>query len=65
MVSTDFPSLVDIKIEKTVKSSIDLYFWKGNISKCRQYFEEEKIKRSIVLVLTFYRKIRTLTMVIR
>ena len=28
-------------------------------------FEVEKIKRASILVLTFYRKIRTLTMVIR
>ena len=28
-------------------------------------FEEEKIKRAIILVLTFHRKIRTLTMVFR
>ena len=27
--------------------------------RCRQCFEEEKIKRAIVLVLTFYRQIRT------
>ena len=30
-----------------------------------RYFQEEKIKRASILVLTFYRKIRTLTMVIR
>ena len=28
-------------------------------------FEEEKIKRASILVLTYYRKIRTLTMIIR
>ena len=42
VMSTDLPWLVDIKIEKTVKRSIDPYSWKGNISQCRQCFEEEK-----------------------
>ena len=39
--------------------------WKSDIFDARQYFEEEKIKRVSILVLTFYRKIRTLAMVIR
>ena len=39
--------------------------WKSGIFDARQYFEEEKIKRASILVLTFYRKIRTLAMVIR
>ena len=33
--------------------------------RCQRYFEEEKIKRARILVLTFYRKIKTLTMAIR
>ena len=32
--------------------------------RCRQYFEEEKIKRASILVLIFYQKIRTLTIMV-
>ena len=32
--------------------------------RCRHYFEGEKIKRSSILVLIFYQKIRTLTIMV-
>ena len=32
--------------------------------RCRQYFEGEKIKRASILVLIFYQKIRTLTIMV-
>ena len=32
--------------------------------RCRHYFEGEKIKRASILVLIFYQKIRTLTIMV-